>query len=195
MRKALTFINIALLLASFFSFIVYASSSNSYYADCDTFYQQKSNWCWVASAQCSATYENELTPYDQYDAVRFLKGTPSTPYPNVGGTILDTERAAEYIVNMNVDYFSANCTYPGEFFVSQILSNHVAMAGAGYYDQNGNRTGGHVTPILGISHESGTRFITYYDPYYNRNYRMPITSFFDGSSFNGRKYDQTCGVR
>ena len=67
--------------------------------------QDKSNWCWAASAENAIIWEMspELT---QWDAVYQLKGYSGNPYPNVGGSIFDSRDAAEYISAYTENYYA-----------------------------------------------------------------------------------------
>ena len=55
--------------------------------------QQKTNWCWAASAENSVRYEMK-NPRTQKSAVNKIKGTTRDAYPNVGGTLSDIKKAA-----------------------------------------------------------------------------------------------------
>ena len=53
--------------------------------------QQKTNWCWAASAENSVRYEMK-NPRTQKSAVNKIKGTTRDAYPNVGGTLSDIKK-------------------------------------------------------------------------------------------------------
>ncbi len=148
--------------------------------------QEKSNWCWAASAENSVLYERNITRH-QKDAVKYIKGGILNPYPNVGGTAKDTKDAAQYISNYteNYGYIEEKQTY--SFLKSQIDRQNITITMAGYY-KNNERTHGHATIIVGYNDEN--RYITYFDPSDGKKYTCSYISYCDGS-FNGRKFDMT----
>ena len=92
-----------------FAYIPPGVTSSNLYALYVT--QQKSNWCWVASAQ-NATIQEGCNTNNQYNVVYILKGQTPDFYPNVTGTINDTEAAAELMCNDALNYLvSGQKTY------------------------------------------------------------------------------------
>ena len=59
--------------------------------------QEKSNWCWAASAENAVRWEMKISR-TQKDAVRKIKGTIFNQYPNEGGSLEEIVKAAEYII-------------------------------------------------------------------------------------------------
>lgn len=69
--------------------------------------QEKTNWCWAASAENSVRYEMK-NPRTQKSAVNKIKGTTKEAYPNVGGTLSDIKKAAVYISRNTESYFNSS---------------------------------------------------------------------------------------
>ena len=152
--------------------------------------QDKSNWCWAASAENAIIWEMhpDLT---QWDAVYQLKGYPTNPYPNFSGSIFDSRDAAKYISEYTESYYAIENFKSFYFLQEMINDNHPIINGAGYYNSLGNRTGGHATLIFGWCTNTGVERITYYDSDTDTRETCLYSAFCDGS-YNGRKYDQTC---
>jgi 3-deoxy-D-arabino-heptulosonate 7-phosphate (DAHP) synthase class II len=125
------------------------------------------------------------TSLNQWDAVYPIKGSS---YPNVGGTLADSVNASEYISGNTEDYSYSSYARTFLFISNEVAlhSNFVELA-AGYYDSNGNRTGGHMVAMNGED-DSGT--LEYLDPWDNTHYQCKYTAFCNGS-FNGWRYDVT----
>lgn len=173
-------------------------SASTFYTIFFTGYmQEKSNWCWVASAETSAKYMLQsrgmtASQHDQYSTVYHLKGSNQEPYPNRDGSITDTANAANYISGNKFSYVGYNEIRTQFFLISQINSQKMPITGAGYYNSSGTRTGGHATPIFGMYvYDNGVIRIGYYDPDSGEALSCTFEDFCNGS-FNGRKYDQTC---
>lgn len=151
--------------------------------------QQKTNWCWAATAENAIIWEGSPTR-DQADAVRYIKGTLLNPYPNEGGSLNDMRNAAEYI-SKNTEEYTAVATVKNFSFISeQIYNEHPVLAAAGYYNA-GVRTGGHATLIVGWDISTGAQRITYFDSIDGKYHTCSYAAFCNGS-FNDRIYDGTC---
>lgn len=189
MKRILLFFALVLSICTLCVSIVYAGdnvllSTSGFEA------QEKSNWCWVASARNSVHYEtnNHRT---QKAAVLHLKGSVLGEwYPNVFGNISDIEDAAEYISKDNESYTGANVTGTFLFLKGQIDYRNITIACAGYYNNN-VRNSGHAVVITGYHTLAGKNHIVYHDPLDNQTYVCLYSQFCDGS-YNERIYDQTC---
>lgn len=175
---------------------VVASASEIYKINSFTGYpQERSQWCWVASAETSAKHlvNNART---QSNTVTFVKGSPV----NESGTIAETAAAANYFSLNRYNYVGVNHTYSIAMFKGQIMSNRMPIVCAGRYNESGNRTGGHATVAYMVTYNTdGTRGFGYYDPdagiyppgdKKGRNHICSFEAFCNGS-YNGRIYDQT----
>ena len=146
--------------------------------------QAKSNWCWAASAENAIRWE--MTPTrTQWDAVGHIKGYS---FPDVTGSLADTEKAAEYISNGTKDYTYVNEIRDFYWLRRELVtySNYILLS-AGYYDGD-IRVGGHMVCMTGAEYD--TQWIQYLDPADNTRYECSYQSFWNGY-FNGRKYDRT----
>lgn len=159
--------------------------------------QQKSNWCWAASAQMAGKSLNSSSTRTQSQIVFEVKGHTN----NDGGTLNETRRGTEW-----VSYYKEPLTYighnltTGRLNTSQIESHiyrrYPVAAAAGYYTGT-TRTSGHVVVIYGVHYTEGPQGIIhnimYTDPANGRVYTCTYNNFCNGN-FNGRKYDGTIFV-
>jgi len=170
-----------------FAYIPPGVTSSNLYALYVT--QEKSNWCWVASAQ-NATIQEGCNTNNQYNVVYILKGQTPDFYPNVTGTINDTEAAAELMCNDALNYVvSGQKTYA--FLSDKIYNGHSVIAGCIYF-QNGN-TYGHIVLLMGWYISNGTQYLKYFDPANGLYYTVTYSGLCDGT-FNGYQYVQSCYV-
>jgi hypothetical protein len=158
--------------------------------------QAKTNWCWAACAEMAGTSVYPSSSRDQYDVVEHLKGTSSTPHPNVSGSIRDSANGSEYVTHNNINFTSKSSKWNFSQIATSLSHGNPVQAGAGYYDGS-TRNGGHVVVIYMtqfIDGTSGTEtYIDYLDPWDGASHHCSLDAFSDGS-YNGRKYDQTIYV-
>lgn len=164
-----------------------------YYVQVAGVLQAKSGWCWAACAEMAGKNAYPSSTRNQYSVVNVLHGTPSNPYPNVGGTIGDSATGTQYVTYYNATYHATNSALTFLGLQSHLSNHNPVQAGAGYY-YNGDRTGGHVVVIYetySSTSTSGTiKEISYIDPLTNTRFTCTYSSFCNGS-FNGRIYDQS----
>lgn len=183
---------VALTLSIFSLLMTTAYAAGGYMLSTEGFErQEKSQWCWAASAFNSAQYETKLHR-TQKAAVKHIKGTSADSYPNKPGSISEIKRAAEYISFSRENYYGASISYSFDFLKNQVNLNNVTIACAGYYDNQNVRNGGHAVTITGyyIS-ESNACSLVYFDPWDGVSYTCTYIEFCNGS-FNNRRYDGTC---
>lgn len=153
--------------------------------------QEESNWCWVASALNSVHYETK-NHRTQKAAVLHLKGSLLGEwYPNVRGSISDVEDAAEYISKNTEEYTGINVTCSFSFLKKEIELDNVTIAGLGYFNEDGERTGGHAVAIIGYRVVDGNNVIEYYDPW-DGSINLRAFVVFCDSSYEGKEYVATC---
>lgn len=156
--------------------------------------QEKTCWCWAASAQNSARWEVN-TSRDQYSAVRKIKGSWWNPYPNVGGSLEDMENAAEYISEGTEEYERTKCSTTSgvksfEFLRNEVRNLDVTIVVGGYYDADQNRTGGHACICIGYSiDDAGQEYLLIYNPWDGTRSKVLYTTFLNG--YGSRQYDGT----
>ncbi len=151
--------------------------------------QQKSNWCWVACAQ-NATIQEGCNLYDQYFAVYVLKGYTPNFYPDVTGTISDTEAAAEIMCDHSLNYVTAGVkTF--SFLSDKIYNGHSVIAGY-TYTYNGN-TYGHMVLLMGWDTSTGINKLKYYDPGDGLYHIVTYAAFCSGM-YNNSEYFCSCYV-
>ncbi|MBE5890172.1 MAG: hypothetical protein E7282_04290 [Lachnospiraceae bacterium] len=155
--------------------------------------QEKSMWCWAASAENAVQWEMKISRH-QKDAVRKIKGSIFNKYPNVGGSLSDTVKAAEYISENKEDYactkLSTTDAKPYSFLKREIqdYSNVIVLFG-GYYDGN-ERTGGHAITCHGYYEKNNVKYLWIYDPWDGGDERkLPYSQLVNG--YGGRRYDGT----
>ncbi len=167
------------------------ASGNSIFLSSNYVGQDKTNWCWAASAENAIRWE--ANPYrNQWNAVYYIFGQyGSDPYPNTTATIDATADAANYISNGMHSYVGVYSTMSASFLYSQLYSSHPVICSGGTYNSSGVRTGGHQVLVCGWYDGSYQTVLTYYNPAL-RQYRTCSYSEFCDGSFNGRVYDRTC---
>lgn len=189
MKKFISIITLTLSIFTFFVTAVYAAGGTMLSTE-GFEKQEKSNWCWAASAFNSAQYETKLHR-TQKSAVKHLKGTSSDPYPNLTGTISEIEQAAEYISFKLENYYGSSGTRSFDFLKNQVDLDNITIASAGYYNNN-IRNGGHAVVITGYYISSNNeQSLVYFDPFDGISYTCTYTEFCNGS-YNSRRYDATC---
>lgn len=150
--------------------------------------QEKSKWCWAASAENAAKWEVSTTR-TQRDAVKYLKGSLLNQYPDVTGTMSDACRAAEYISNNTLSYQSAS-RMSFAFLCEQVFNSHPVMVGSSYY-YSGVYSGGHMMLVVGWTTYNNTETIVYYDPW-NGGSRVSCTyDDFCNGTINNLRYEET----
>ena len=151
--------------------------------------QEKTNWCWVASALNSVHYETSSNR-TQKAAVMYIKGTVLNWYPNEGGTIAEIEEAAEYISKGTENYTGTDSETPFVFLRNEVNYNNVTIICAGRYSGD-VRTGGHAVAVTGYYTSGTEEYITYYDPMTGSNKTCSYSELCNNAVSGGR-YDKTC---
>lgn len=122
--------------------------------------QQKSNWCWAASAENSVRYERK-TKRTQKDAVKKIKGFFLNPYPNMQGYPIDIKNAAEYISFGTENYSCVKHQENFNFLKRQVHIKNVSIVTYGIYKGKG-KIGGHAVAVIGYN--DNMEEIQIYDP-------------------------------
>ncbi|MCR5742732.1 MAG: hypothetical protein K6F92_03260 [Lachnospiraceae bacterium] len=154
--------------------------------------QQRTEWCWVASAKNAVKYTFDTTR-TQSQAVDHIKGS----IINEGGTLDEIRTAANWLSEGRMNYeqiglgtVSGVKTYG--YLTDKIDNGRVTVLVGGYYT-DGVRNGGHAVTMHGYySYGSYASMIWYYDPLPedNLDHECAYSSFKNGS-YNGRLYDGT----
>lgn len=114
--------------------------------------QAKSNWCWAASLEMSATYLG-YSSYDQWDIVKEVKGTSSNPYPNDQGSNSDYKAGMEYATDN--DYTAARSS--GTISISSMnteMNNQVPIIiSLGTYSGS-SRISGHAVVVFSVDKDN-----------------------------------------
>ena len=175
--------------------IIYSvSSASELLLSYTTVQQEKSMWCWAASAENAIRYFYS-SPSHHREAVRFIKGN-GVSYPNFPGEAVDSALAAEYLCGNTKNYTYTPCSLTNGVKTYSFLVNNTVNAGyppiiiGGYYNSSNIRTGGHCVTMVGYYYSSSVKKIKYIDPMNNTLVECTYSAFKDGSA-NGRKYDTT----
>lgn len=184
---ALCLIMVLVLTNEALAYIPPGVTSGNLYASYVT--QAKSLWCWVACAE-NATIQEGCNLYDQYFAVYVLKGQTPDFYPNVTGTISETEAAAELLCGNTRNYFGVDYTKTYSFLCEQIYHYHSVIAGYTYQYNGG--VYGHMILLMGWNTSSGTQWLRYHDPGDGNYHCITYASFCNGT--DGIVYSATCYV-
>lgn len=157
--------------------------------------QQKSNWCWVASAECSGKFFNPNTTKTQRSVVHAIKRISDTDNnDNFTGTVYDIESAAilfTFFPNQPHNYKGFEKKFSFVALKAQMMKGVIPIVSSGTYNNNNVRVQGHATPICSTMNVGSTsKIIEYYDPSNGKKYSCTYEKFCDGS-YNGRRYDRT----
>lgn len=173
---------VAMLTYCFFVQPVYATTTYSI-GNYKKFPQERSNWCWAASAQCSGYYLNPV-PLTQTGAVLSVKGR----VVDEGGSVFEIAEAANYFTMNKYNYIGYQQTFPFALFSSQMIRKHIPIVGSIGTTINS----GHATPVhmVYIANDK-SKLIGYYDPADNKSYQCYYDAFCDGS-YNNRRYVAVC---
>ena len=147
--------------------------------------QEKSNWCWVASARALARQEGKVTK-SQTDTVIYVKGENV----NEMGSLQEYEKAVEYLSGKN---FATKVTPLTFSQIKKILDDgHLVGANCGNY-LGSYRYSGHSLYIVGYSTNDGNNMITYVDPMDGEDYRLSYDEFCKRTNVNGSiiKYEKS----
>ena len=110
--------------------------------------QQKSNWCWAASARMLSFSYYDVTK-TQTQAVVYVKGADI----NDGGTVYEAMEAASYYQNGANNLVAYEWKIYSEQNIRRFIDDgHPIYIGRGWYDYNNEkyiRSGGHATVIFG----------------------------------------------
>lgn len=110
--------------------------------------QAKSNWCWAASLEMSATYLGYST-YDQWDIVKSVKGTSSNPYPDEPGGTSDYKAGMKFATDG--DYTATRTS--GTISISSLdsyMNKHVPVIIALGTYSSGARKSGHAVVVYSV---------------------------------------------
>ncbi len=147
--------------------------------------QEKSYWCWVATARGIARGE-AFVGKTQTDAVIAVKGENV----NKGGTVQELEAAAEYFApgkNFSVRYRA----FTFNEIVNAIEAGHLVGANWGYY-YGSVRNGGHSVFIVGYNSNNGQQTVIYCEPLIGELVQKNYSDFVSGSEKNYTvRYEQS----
>lgn len=111
--------------------------------------QAKSNWCWAASLEMSATYLG-YNDYDQWDIVKHVKGTSSTPYPNDTGNTSDYKNGMKYATGSDYTATRSSGTISLSSLNSYMNDSMPVILALGTYNSSGTRTSGHAVVVFSV---------------------------------------------
>lgn len=148
--------------------------------------QAKTNWCWAASIEMSADALG-YSSYDQYDIVKYVKGTSADPYPNSPGSGDDYTNGMKYATSNNYKATESKSTITISAMKTEISAKRPIMMAWGYYS-NGERTGGHANVIYAVDVDNN--YVKMQDPDGN-SYTY---SYSELTSTSSRKYDKTIKI-
>lgn len=94
--------------------------------------QAKNNWCWAASSEMLKKHQ-VTTSKTQWDAVNYVFGTSSNPYPDVGADIYDTEKGLRYIADYSFPTIKGIVPLQLSALRGKIMSGYPVLAGSLVY--------------------------------------------------------------
>lgn len=154
--------------------------------------QKKDNWCWAACAEMAGRYiydqDNGSGYRSQNAIVTYVKGSPI----DQAGSLAESARGSQYACYNKYTFDIIASRVSWDALRNQINKNHTIQLGAGYYNSNGVRTGGHMVLCVGwtLNTSYDKYYIYYMDPDDGQRYHCAYNEFVD-ASYNGRRYDQT----
>lgn len=119
--------------------------------------QEKSNWCWVASARNAVSLRKTVTASQSAGVTYGWGNTNNSP-----GTTTDIQNVAFYFSNYSYSYSYQNYSLPFSSVVSCIAGGRPVIAGTGLGNAQGVRVSGHVVCIYYV--DESTAKIRYKDP-------------------------------
>ncbi|MBE6844521.1 MAG: hypothetical protein E7508_02230 [Ruminococcus sp.] len=106
--------------------------------------QEKSLWCWVASAECSGKHIDPESEQTQSSVVEAIKGS----IINTRGTPTEIASACMLFAFPKQIYNAFYRKYSFTVFKVEIMNDRIPIATAGYYNEDNVRASGHATPII-----------------------------------------------
>ena len=117
--------------------------------------QAKTNWCWAASSEMVGRYQNSSSTRDQWDIVKYIKGSS---YPNEGGSNSEIEKAIRYASENTVTYNTSNTlTFANH-------ENHIDNSDPLVVRMDWNSGGAHAVVCAGYKTSGSTNYIYLIDP-------------------------------
>lgn len=155
--------------------------------------QEKTNWCWAASAENSVRAVMKPA-HTQKEAVKKIKGTAINPYPNKGGSLKEIANAADYISNYNLDYYYVTTALTASALKRYNANGYAPVLVSGEYTDI--RAGGHAVILVDCYQSVGGYTIEYYEcDQFNAKggagYKYCSYERFCNGDYNGRIYDGT----
>lgn len=142
-----------------FTFILLFSTSTSIYAartlSINQVVQAKSKWCWAASSEMVGRYHNSNSTRDQWDIVKYIKGSN---YPNEGGSNSEIEKAIRYASVDTVTYTTSNILSFDEHKKHIDNSNPIVVR------MDWDSGGAHAVVCAGYKTSGGSNYIYIIDP-------------------------------
>lgn len=111
--------------------------------------QAKSNWCWAACIEMSASYLG-YTDHDQWDIVNHVKGTILDKYPNKQGSTSDYAEGMEYATDGSYTLTRSSGVISIDSLADYIESHIPVHISLGTYNSSGTRTSGHGEVIYAV---------------------------------------------
>ncbi|SFB18809.1 papain-like cysteine protease family protein [Clostridium frigidicarnis] len=191
MRKFKNLLNVFLIVTfvSCTSITVFAETIH-YSQNPNIVQQAKTQWCWAASAEMAAKSIYPNTNRTQWDGVAQVKGSSSV---NLPASSIECTTATNYIcynnANFKVEYFPWNMSS----IRRDIMDYQKPLIFlAGYYDNYGNRNGGHF--VVGDAVYEYSNYFRYRDPWDSTTHWVDYQAFCNGN-YNSRQYEETVFAR
>lgn len=143
--------------------------------------QAKTNWCWAASAEMFGKSVYDSSTRDQYDIVKYIKGSEV----NATATVSECLTACQYS-----SYYTKSLDYTYRLSFSEV-GRRVAK-GQGIFTalKKDGTNMGHVVVVSATQFIDGNNGIEnnidYLDPFYGKSYHCSYDEFYNGN-YNGLK--------
>lgn len=145
----------------------------------DIIRQEKSQWCWAASLEMCATYLG-YEEYDQWDIVKEVKGTASTPYPNLPGYPSDYRDGMEYATGNDYTASRTDTVFTINELDSFMDDMMPVIFAIGTYNSSGTRISGHAVVCYAV--DVNANKVKYRDPGYDNPVEKYYPTFINSNN-------------
>ena len=154
--------------------------------------QAKTQQCWAAALEMCASYLG-YSDYDQWDIVRDVKGTSSTPYPNEPGSASDYRDGMEFATDNDYTANRTSTVLSLSRLNTSIGNSMPIILALGTYDSSGNRRYGHAVVCYSVNNSSNKLRVrdpgrdSYVEYYYPTLVDSGQTTHYDGTAVISQK--------
>lgn len=190
MKKHKRLLSIGLTFMLLFSMTQIAFAENWYSVpNVPVIQQAKTQWCWAAAGEMAGKAFDPYSTKNQTSGVYYVRGN----YLNEPGYSREAAAVAQYVCSNKKTFYVNQYTWSMSNIRRDIMTYKSPLIFlAGYYDNYGNRNGGHF--VTGDAVYEVSNYLRYKDSWDATTHWCTYSSFSDGS-YNGRQYEETIYAR